>query len=141
MVELDQSNRDPAYLCGRLLAVIEQAQRRALPGVNATIVDRFYGTASSAPASVFGRLMRGVQPHLSKLERDNRGAWVGLQRRIEEVSQGIVTFPRTLTLQEQGVFALGYYHERARRFGAKGAASTNGEDNSDTGDAPTIEEE
>jgi CRISPR-associated protein Csd1 len=90
-----------------------------MPGVNATIVDRFYGTASSAPASVFGRLMRGLQPHLSKLERDRKGAWVGLQRRMEEVTRDLGTFPRTLTLQEQGLFALGYYHERARRFAGK----------------------
>jgi CRISPR-associated protein Csd1 len=119
MVVLEETERDPAYLCGRLLAVIEQAQRAAMPGVNATIVDRFYGTASSAPASVFGRLMRGLQPHLSKLERDRKGAWVGLQRRIEEVTRDLGTFPRTLTLQEQGLFALGYYHERARRFAGK----------------------
>jgi CRISPR-associated protein Csd1 len=116
MVELDENNHDPGYLCGRLLAVLEQAQRAALPGINATIVDRFYGTASSAPASVFGRLLRGVQPHLGRLERDRRGAWVNLQRRLEEVQSGLSAFPKTLTLQQQGLFALGYYHERARRW-------------------------
>jgi CRISPR-associated protein Csd1 len=116
MVELDQANHDPAYLCGRLLAVLEQAQRAALPGINATIVDRFYGTASSAPASVFGRLMRGVQPHLGRLERDRRGAFVAIQRRLEEVQSHLQGFPKTLTLEQQGLFALGYYHERARRW-------------------------
>lgn len=115
MVELDESNNDPGYLCGRLLAVLERAQRQAMPGVNATIVDRFYGTASSAPASVFGRLLRGVQPHLARLERDRRGAWVGVQRRLEEVQSHLTGFPKTLTLEQQGLFALGYYHERARR--------------------------
>jgi len=119
MVELDEANRDPAYLCGRLLAVLEAVQRAAMPGVNATIVDRFFGTASSAPASVFGRLMRGAQPHLSRLERDRRGAWVALQRRMEEVTDGIGTFPKTLTLEEQGLFALGYYHERHRRWAGR----------------------
>lgn len=116
MVELDETNKDPGYLCGRLLAVLEQAQRQAMPGVNATVVDRFYGTASSAPASVFGRLLRGVQPHLARLERDRKGAWVGVQRRLEEVQADLTDFPTTLTLRQQGLFALGYYHERARRW-------------------------
>ncbi|MGH3923898.1 MAG: type I-C CRISPR-associated protein Cas8c/Csd1, partial [Pseudonocardiaceae bacterium] len=69
MVGLDRSNPDPAYHCGRLLAVLEAVQRLALPKAKATIVDRFYGTASSAPALVFGRLLRGAMPHLSKLGR------------------------------------------------------------------------
>jgi len=116
MVELDPAEQSAAYRCGRLLAVLEAIQRAAMPGVNATIVDRFFGTASSAPASVFGRLMRGAQPHLSRLERDRRGAWVALQRRMEEVTDGLQTFPKTLTLEDQGIFALGYYHERHRRW-------------------------
>lgn len=136
MVELDTTNRDPAYLCGRLLAVLEQVQRAALPGINATIVDRFYGTASSAPASVFGRLLRGAQPHLARLERDRKGAFIALQRRLEEVQAPLTAFPKTLTLEQQGFFALGYYHERARRWASKPAsdgttitdASTDGND-------------
>lgn len=113
MVELEASNNKPAYLCGRLLAVLERAQDRALPGVKAGIVDRFYGTASSAPASVFGRLMRGLQTHLSKLERDEKGTYLALQSELEEIQAGLKGFPRTLTLEEQGLFALGYYHQRA----------------------------
>jgi CRISPR-associated protein Csd1 len=119
MVELDATNRAPAYLCGRLLAVLEQVQHAALPGINATIVDRFYGTASSAPASVFGRLLRGAQPHLARLERDRKGAYIALQRRLEEVQAPLMAFPKTLTLEQQGFFALGYYHERARRWASK----------------------
>lgn len=115
MIQLDSDNPSPAYRCGRLLAVLEEIQRRALPGVKATIVDRFFGTASSAPASVFGRLIRGAQPHLSKLERDQRGAYVALQRRLEDVQAGLAAagFPRVLSLEDQGIFALGYYHQRA----------------------------
>ena len=134
MVQLDTTKTNTAYRCGRLLAVIESIQRAAMPGVNATIVDRFYGTASSAPASVFGRLMRGAQPHLSKLERDRRGAWVALQRQLEDVLSGLPLFPKTLTLEEQGLFALGYYHERARRWGGKGARSNDDANDAAAGD-------
>lgn len=113
MIQLDLDNAHPAYRCGRLLAVLEAIQREALPGAKATIVDRFFGTASSAPASVFGRLMRGAQPHLAKLERDRPNAYRALQRRMEDVAAGLNGFPRTLTLEEQALFALGYYHQRA----------------------------
>jgi CRISPR-associated protein Csd1 len=113
MIRLDSQNTAPAYLCGRLLAVIEETQRLAIPGAKATVVDRFYGTASSAPASVFGRLLRGVQPHLAKLKRDRPGTFHALQRRLEDIQAGLSGFPRVLTLQEQGLFALGYYHQRA----------------------------
>jgi len=115
MVQLDLDNPSPAYRCGRLLSVLETVQRLAVPGAKSTIVDRFFGTASSAPASVFGRLLRGAQPHLAKLERDKPGAHIALQRRLEDIQAGIAAagFPRTLTLVEQGIFALGYYHQRA----------------------------
>jgi CRISPR-associated protein Csd1 len=123
MIRLDQDNDNAAYRCGRLLAVLEQAQRQAIgPQINATIVDRYFGTASSAPAAVFPRLVRGAMPRISKLERDNRPAAIALQRRLEEILGGLEVkkigafytgFPSTLTLQDQGLFSLGYYHQRA----------------------------
>lgn len=123
MVALDTGHPSPAYHCGRLLAVLEDIQRTALPTAKATIVDRFFGTASSAPASVFGRLMRGAQPHLGKLERDNPNAYRALHRRLTDVASGLTNFPRTLTLEEQGLFALGYYHQRAHDRAEAKAAS------------------
>ena len=113
MVALETEHPSVAYHCGRLLAILEGVQRAALPGVNATILDRFFGTASSAPAGVFGRLMQGAQHHLARLDRDRRGAYVALQRNIEEVCTHIPAFPRTLNLEEQALFSLGYYHQRA----------------------------
>jgi CRISPR-associated protein Csd1 len=112
MVELNVNSENAGYRCGRLLAVLEVIQRAAIPGVNATIVDRFYGTASSAPASVFSRLVRGAQPHLAKLERDQRGLYGVLQGRLEEILAGLTDFPRTLSLLDQGRFAVGFYHQR-----------------------------
>ena len=92
------------------MAVLEEVQRAAIPGVSATVVDRFYGTASTAPVSVFPRLLRGAQPHLAKLQRDNRGAYVAIQRRLEQIMSGLPAnegFLRTLTLAQQGFFSLG----------------------------------
>lgn len=111
--KLDPKNDNPAYLCGRLLGVLEDIQRAAVPSANTTIVDRFYGTASSAPASVFGNLMRNCQNHLSKLRNTKKGAYFALQNQLEEVYSGLSKFPRTLNMEEQGLFAMGYYHQRA----------------------------
>jgi CRISPR-associated protein Csd1 len=113
MDQLNSNNRQPAYLCGRLFALLEAVQRTAIPGTNATITDRFFGTTSSAPASVFGRLLRGAQAHLGKLRREKPRTYEALQRKIEEVQTGLTAFPKTLTLEEQGLFSLGYYHQRA----------------------------
>jgi CRISPR-associated protein Csd1 len=103
-----------AYLCGCLLAVLERVQQLAVPSAKATITDRFFGTASSAPASVFGRLLRLCQSHLGKLRKEKPGAHARLQASLEEIQQGLKCFPRTLTLEQQGLFSLGYYHQRAK---------------------------
>ena len=116
MVELDPNNAEPAYLCGRLMAVFEEAQRAAIRGINATVVDRFYGTASSAPLSVFPTLLRGTRSHLSKLKRDNPGAHFAIEGRMESILSKLDSksgFPKSLNLQQQGIFALGYYHQRS----------------------------
>lgn len=113
MEALDLQNRDPAYLCGRLLAKLEAVQREAMPGIRETVVDRFFGTASSAPASVFGRLLRGAQSHLGKLRKNKPGTYHALQEQLGEIQARLTTFPKVLTLEQQGLFALGYYHQQA----------------------------
>lgn len=113
-----------AFQCGRLLSVLENAQSAAIPGIKASLVDRFYGAASSTPATAFPPLLRTLQNHLGKLERDKRGAYVRLQAELEEIMGHIGSqFPRTLTLQQQGEFALGYYHQRARERARIGEAA------------------
>ncbi|WP_258360149.1 type I-C CRISPR-associated protein Cas8c/Csd1 [Moorella sulfitireducens] len=122
--KLDTSNRNPAYLCGRLLAVLEGIQRSALPGINTTIVDRFYGTASTAPAAIFSRLLRGSQGHLGKLRKEKPGLYYYWQQALENILGELSSFPPVLTLEEQGYFALGYYHQRA----AARESASSGED-------------
>lgn len=136
MVQMDEGNRHPAYLCGRLLAVLEQVQFLAV-SPKATLIDRFYGTASTAPGSVFPRLVRGAQAHLGKLRKEKFGAYVALQDRLEGVMQNLAGFPKVLTLEEQGWFSLGYYHQRAwdrsqaKARRAAGEAATETENHSD----------
>lgn len=113
MTQLEPENHNPAYLCGRLLAVLESIQQSAIPGVNTTITDRFFGTASSAPASVFGHLIRGGMAHLGKLRKEKPGTYEALRRKLAEVQEPLKTFPKTLTLEQQGLFGLGYFHQQA----------------------------
>lgn len=117
-LSIDRNNTNPAYRLGRLFAVLEAAQYGALGRVNATIRDRFFGAASATPASVFPMLIRNAQNHLAGLRKEGRGA--GLERDIEEIMGGLpASLPRTLRLDDQGRFAIGYYHQRAERFGSR----------------------
>lgn len=115
LVALDPEHPDTAYHCGRLLAVLENIQRKAAPGANTTMTDRFYGSASTAPASVFGVLIRNAQAHLAKIRKEHRGRFEALQRELEDILVQIAPdgFPQTLDLRRQGLFAIGYYHQRA----------------------------
>jgi CRISPR-associated protein Csd1 len=115
---LNGDDRHPAYVYGRLLAVFEQVQYAALGDVNANVVDKFYGTFSAAPALVFSRLYANAQNHMRKLRGDNPGAFVNLDRLLTEVPNLLPPGPPRgqLSLRDQGRFALGYYHQRARRF-------------------------
>jgi CRISPR-associated protein Csd1 len=112
-VDLNRETDDTAYLCGRLFAVLESVQRAAIPGAKQTVTDRYYGAASSAPASVFGSLLRQTQGHLAKLRKTKEGAYFRLEQTLEEVLGRLSAFPRTLTLADQGLFALGYYQQKA----------------------------
>lgn len=113
-VALDRDNANPGYRLGRLFAVLESAQKAALPGLNATIRDRYFGAASATPATVFPVLMRNSNHHLANLRKGEKGGLaVWLEREIGEVIGGIeARFPGTLRLEEQGQFAIGYYHQR-----------------------------
>lgn len=123
MIQLNQDHPSAAYQCGRLLAVLESTQRAAIPGINATIVDRFFGSAASSPRTVMSRLVLGSRPHLAKLRRDRPPAYIALETRIEEILGHLGAFPSVLDLEGQGLFALGFYHQRASdRAGARDAA-------------------
>ncbi len=105
---LNKESTNPAYCLGRLFAILEKAQRDALgQNINATIRDRYYGAASTTPASVFPILLRLGQHYIQKAEY----GYVN-DRMIEEVMCNIERFPAHLSLDEQGLFALGYYHQR-----------------------------
>lgn len=114
MPGLDSTNKEPAYVCGRLFATLDAVQFSGVGDVGANIVDRFYGRAATAPALVFGQLLTLAQSHLGTMPPAVR---IPLDKELAELL-GLLPpeFPRTLTVEEQGAFGLGYWHQRAFRF-------------------------
>lgn len=120
---------DPAYNCGRLLAIFDDLQREALSSEGnrfdgAGVVEKYYGSASSAPNSAFGILWRLHQHHLKKISQKGdkgKAAAFAIKRKIAEIAALFPQpaplqppqFPRTFSLQEQGRFALGFYQQKA----------------------------
>jgi CRISPR-associated protein Csd1 len=110
---------NPAYQCGRLMAVLGKLQTSALGDVGAGVVQRYYAAASTTPALVFGRMIRGAQFHLNKLA-EKRGLAVWYERQIGEICGKIGTsMPATLGLEAQSLFALGYYQQLAALWAGK----------------------
>ena len=105
-MSLDSNKKDTAYLLGRLFAVLEIAQTDAV-NVKATIKDRFFSAASATPASVFPRLLKLSQHHIEKAKY----GYVS-DGRIAEIMDHIEAFPSHMNLQEQGLFAIAYYHQK-----------------------------
>jgi len=113
-MSLDKDNTNTGYRLGRLFAVLEKTQEEANPGINATIRDRYYGAASSTPVSVFSTLLKLKNHHLSKME--NKGRVTNLEKLYGNIMDNIEEFPPVLSLEDQGRFAIGYYHQRQDFF-------------------------
>jgi CRISPR-associated protein Csd1 len=118
---LDVQQDHPAYLCGRLLAEFEGLQEEVYRAageakVNLTIADRYYSLASTSPKVAFPKIEGLAKGHFRKLRRNKPGAMVAIERRVIELHEQIGThFPESLDLDQQGRFALGYYHQKAER--------------------------
>ncbi|WP_034999601.1 type I-C CRISPR-associated protein Cas8c/Csd1 [Beijerinckia mobilis] len=125
-VSLDPDNPSPAYHLGRLFAMVEAAQYAALGRVNASVADRYYNAASSTPAHVFATLIRGARTHIADARKRGRGLWIDghMQEIINHLPPDL---PKSLHAEDQGRFAIGYYHERAAGF-AKAKKDENGEE-------------
>ena len=116
-VELNENTTYLPYRLGRLFAVLEALQQRANPGINATIKDRYFNSACATPAVVFPALIRLAQNHLNKLDGGFKVYYdkliTGLFNTMDE------SYPARLSLQDQGIFQIGYYHQKQRFFTKK----------------------
>jgi CRISPR-associated protein Csd1 len=113
-VSVDKSNMNPGYRLGCLFAVLEKVQIETHPNLNATITDRYYGAASTNPVTVFPQLLKLNKHHLS--DEKSKGLQIVREKEIGEIIDGLTGFPAHLTLADQSLFAVGYYHERQSLF-------------------------
>lgn len=131
-VSLDLENKHIGYRLGRLFAALEKIQEDAHDrSLNASIRDRFYGAASSTPVTVFPNLMKLSGHHLDKLGKLNEGRRVNMDKWLTKIIGGMdgeQAFPSQLCIEDQGRFAIGYYHQR-QAFYSKSTSteSTTGE--------------
>ena len=128
-MSLDTTCKDPSYLLGRLFAALEKAQSDSAPDIKATIKDRFFSSASATPSMIFPRLIQLNQHHMRKLKGEKPGMAVNDEKLIgsimeslgvDKLPNGVYTgFPKRLSLEAQGLFAIGYYHQRNDFFKKK----------------------
>ena len=115
-MSLDKENKNPAYLCGRLFAVLEKLQQDASGNnLNTTIKDSYFAAAASRPSIVFPKILKLAQNHLKK---SNSAAYYNIL--IEEIIDNLENeFPDMLTLANQGRFMIGYYQQYQSFFTKK----------------------
>lgn len=122
-VGLNEENDQAAYVLGRVFAVLEAIQEDANPGINATIKDRYFNSACASPASIFPVLFKLKNSHTKKLEKRKQIFYEkllgNLQDKILISDSQTVGYPRRLSLEEQGLFIVGYYHQTQKRFEKK----------------------
>ena len=122
---LNEECQETAYVLGRIFAVLEFIQKDANPGINTTIRDRYFNSACATPASVFPILMKLKNSHIKKLERESVGKKIHFENLLTELivriemTEGASGFPKRLSLDEQGKFMLGYYHQTQKMYEKK----------------------
>ncbi len=116
-VSLNPDSTSVPYSLGRLFSVLEAIQSSANPGINATIKDKYFNSASSTPSRVFPALINLAQKHLRKLEK---GLAVAYSKQLTDLTGKIgEAFPDRMNLPQQGAFQLGYYHQTQVRYQKK----------------------
>jgi len=113
-VSLNEKSTSVPYRLGRLFAVLEKAQSDTNREIKSTITSKYFSSASTTPAVVFPVLLKLTQHHIAKSDWGFKS-----NQAIEEIMSGIDGFPATLTLEEQGIFMLGYYHQRRANYRKK----------------------
>jgi len=113
-----QCKKPVAYICGQIFAKLEHIQYKALGDRNAGIREKYFTYTMTTPAAAFGRLFNLNSKHLTKLKSEQPGTAVNLDKELQELCReiDILKFPQQFLLEEQGQFAIGYYHQKQAQF-------------------------
>lgn len=112
-VALNEDSTNAAYTLGRLFSILEEIQEVANPNINATIKDRYFNAACATPASIFPILFKLKNSHTRKFS--SKGMEINYETKLTELQGKIEGYPKRLSLEEQGMFILGYYHQTQKR--------------------------
>ena len=113
---LNEACTDTAYVLGRLFSVLEAIQMDVNPGIKSTIRDRYFNSACATPASVFPVLIKLKNSHIKKLEREKESSKIYYEKLLTEIMNKLEIYPKRLSLEEQGKFILGYYHQVQKKY-------------------------
>lgn len=113
-----QGEKPVAYICGELFAKLESIQYAALGDRNAGIREKYFTYAMTSPLAAFGRLFNLSSKHFTKLKNEKPGLAVTMDKELQGLCKGIDInkFPPMFRLEEQGQFAIGYYHQKQAQF-------------------------
>ncbi|MBN1381229.1 MAG: type I-C CRISPR-associated protein Cas8c/Csd1 [Deltaproteobacteria bacterium] len=116
--KIEDGFKPVAYICGQIFAKLESIQYAALGDRNAGIRERYFTYAMTLPAAAFGRLFNLHSKHFTKLKNEKPGLAINMDKELQELCKDvdIKSFPATFSLEEQGQFAIGYYHQRQKQF-------------------------
>ena len=116
-MSLNENSKNIPYTLGRLFETYEEVQEKANPGINATIKDKYFNSASATPATIFPILANLCQKHLRKLDVS---LCTFYEKRIGSLKDILgESYPTRLSLSEQGSFDIGYYHQKEFRYTKK----------------------
>ena len=116
-MDLNENCNKPAYVLGCIFSVLEAIQEDSADSeINTTIRDRYFNSACMTPASVFPILLRLKNSHIKKMSRNKMGLKIKYEKQLTELMGKLSDFPKRLTLEEQGLFDLGYYHQVQKRY-------------------------
>jgi CRISPR-associated protein Csd1 len=122
-VMLNEESTNIAYVLGRTFAVLEAVQEAANPGIKATIKDRYFNSAATTPSVIFPMLYKLANSHLKKIGKEKEGYKISYSKQLGALADKIymdgVPIPKRMSLEEQGIFILGYYHQTQKRFEKK----------------------
>ena len=116
-MSLNENSTNIPYTLGRIFAVYEVVQEVANPGINTTIMDKYFNSASATPAMIFPILDNLCQKHLRKLQPKRACYYDKLISSLKSILSE--SYPGRLSLPEQGSFNIGYYHQKAACYTKK----------------------
>ena len=122
---LNEECKETSYILGRMFAVLESIQKDANPGIKATIRDRYFNSACATPASTFPILIKLKNSHIKKIDRESVSGKIYYEKLLTDlmgkldVSEENAGIPKRLSLEEQGKFMLGYYHQMQKKYEKK----------------------